>query len=1009
MNLAQHAVRRPVTTLTVFLCFIVVGIIASRLLPLEFFPDTDKPRISIEIPYPNSTPEEIERQITRPVEEVLATIGGIRRMTSNSSEDSADISLEFKWGARTGIKAAEAREKINGILDQLPSDLERFYVRKRSVVDMELLELRISSKRDLSNSYDLLEWRIRRRLERLRGVSRVTLDGVWKKEVRIQLNANRIIAHRVDLNHLAGTLRGANFIVTAGRITDGNRRFTVRPIGELKTPAQIGDIIVGANNLKLKDIAEISYQQPPLNYSRHLNRKFSAGIEVYKEQGANLVEVGNRVKAELEKIKKDPKLEGVELYFMEDMAEGVVSSLEELLKSGLLGGLLAIVVLFFFLRQWGSTLIVALSVPFSILVTLGFLYFLGLYLNILSMLGLLIAVGMLVDNSVVVTENIYRHQKLNPGSSNGVVDAVKEVKLAITAGTLTTAIVFLPNIVSVTFIIGFYLKHVSIAFCISLAASLLIAQTVVPMLVTKMKLAPPKVKKETLVDRLALRYKGILDWLLHHRKTSVAIVLASLFSIMIPMQFVNSDMFPDQDDRRLRLHFNINDTYTLERVEVMVDKIEEYLFAHKEKFEIESVYTYFQPDYGQSTILLKKGKEADKSQDQIQREIRDGLPSFAIGSPGFKRVSFSSGDTLRIRLTGSSTEKLSRIARQVSWRLARIPGFKSVQSESTVGKKEVLVVINRERARRLGFSPRQVADAVSVAMRGVRLRPIQDQYGEITVRVEFQKADKQTREHLGNLTLFGPDNQPVKLAVLADLKLRQGPRSIRRENRETTIGVTMDLEDITINQARGKIGGALKDYNFPNGYSWDYGRSFDFEQKTVNTMMINTLLALALIYLVMASLFESLLFPGAIWFSIIYAVIGVWWFFFFTGTTFTMMAWIGILVLIGVVVNNGIVLIDYINQLRDRGVSRTEAIRQAGFHRIRPILMTAGTTVMSLIPLCFSTTQIGGGGPPYFPMARAIVGGLTFSTFVTLFILPTIYILLDDLRNWSRCIIKAAR
>ncbi|MCP5107599.1 MAG: efflux RND transporter permease subunit, partial [bacterium] len=993
VTITEHAINRPVTTMMIFLCFIVVGTIASRLLPLEFFPDADEPFINVEIPYPDSTPEEVEQQITRPVEEVLATISGIKRMRSDSRENSANIFVEFKWGTNTEIKAIEAREKIDSIRDQLPPDVERIRIGKFSTSDMVLLQLRISSKRDLSNAYDMLNRRVKRRLERIRGVSRVTLYGVDKKEVRIQLSANRITAHRVDLNHLARVLRTANFLVTAGKITDGNRRFTVRPMGEIKKPSQIEDLIVGDNNLKLKDIAKITFEQPEPLYGRHLNRKYAIGVDLYKETGANLVEVGTEVKEEIEKIKQDPKLEGVDIYFMDDMAEGVVSSLDELMKSGLIGGLLAIVVLFFFLRHWFSTFIVALSVPFSLLVTLAFMYFLGLSMNILSMLGLLVAVGMLVDNAVVVTENIYRHQKdVAPGGNGGIIGAVNEVSLAITAGTLTTAIVFLPNIVASSNIITFYLKYVSLSFCIALAASLVIAKTVVPLLATKVKASPLSRinKKKTVIDRAASRYERTLDWLLRHRKTSVAIILVCLFGVIIPASVVKNDMFPEQRDRRLRLFFKINDTYTLEKVETVVDKVEEYLFANKEKFEIESVYTFYQSNFASSTIILTRGDKASKSQEQIQDEIREKLPLLAMAAPSFeRRSSAGTNEALRIQVIGPSTERLTVLSHQVADVLEKVPGFKTVRSDAVVGKKEVLVTVNRERAKKQGFSPRQVADSISVAIRGVNLRPIQDEGGETRVRVEFREEDKQTREQLRDLVLFSRGNEPVKLAAVADFKVRQGPSGIRRENRTTTMGVSIDLKDLTVNEAKDKISDALKDFNFPAGYSWNYGRSFNFEDETMKLMMINTLLALALIYFVMASLFESLMLPGAVWVSIIFAIIGVWWFFMFTGTTFTFMSWVGVLVLIGVVVNNGIVLIDYINQLRQRGVSRHEAIVQAGHHRLRPILMTAGTTIFSLIPLCFSTTQIGGGGPPYFPMARAIVGGLAFSTLVTLFILPT--------------------
>ncbi len=1008
MKITDFSLRRPVMTLMIFLSFVVIGLISSRLLPLEFFPELDAPYVSVYIPYPNSTPEEVEREITRPVEEILATISDVKRMGSTSSENSSNIFLEFEWGIDTDVKTIETKERIESIRSQLPLDVERISIQKFNTADMPILIMRISSKRDLSNSYDMLNRLLKRRIERIRGISKVEMYGVEKKQILIQLLADRIIAHQIDLNRLSQVLRNSNFMVTAGRITDSNRRFTVRPMGEISTVDEINNLIVGDNGLKLRDIAHVSHEMPELDYGRHLNQTYAIGLNVFKESGANIVDVGRSVKETITEISKDPRMEGISLYLMDDLSEGIVSSLNELLKAGLLGAALAIIVLFLFLRQWSTTFIVVLAVPFSLLVTLAFMYFMNLSLNILSMLGLLLAVGMLVDNAVVVTENIYRYQKLNPSKKNTTISAVKEVALAITAGTSTTAIVFLPNIISSKNEIAIYIKHVALSLCVALGASLILAQTVVPLLASRIKTSPLNQKKRW-IDRLISRYKKILSWLLKHRKTSVGILLLTLFSIAIPIKFVKSDMFPEQEQRRLYLEYNINDTYTVERVEEAVDKVEDYLFANKDKFEIESVYSYYTPNYSLSTIILKEGREAKKSQKTISEEIVSGLPEITVGNVSFeRRRSGGSTDDLNIYLVGSSTEQLVNLSHEVAWTLGKIPGFKDVRSRASVGSKEVIVVVNRERAKKYGFSSQEVASNISVAMRGVNLRRMHDEEGEIEVKVEFQKEDKRNLEQLQNISLFGENNNPVKLSTLADFTVRQGPPNIRRENRITSLGIAINLEDLTVNEAKKKISKVLGQYNFPPGVSWNYGRSFDFEGEAVKTMLINTLLALALIYFVMASLFESLVFPGAVWTSIIFAVVGVWWFFLVTGTIFDLMAWMGVLILIGVVVNNGIVLIDHINQLRARGLSRYEAIVQAGGNRIRPILMTAGTTILSLVPLCFTTVAIGGNGPPYFPMARAIVGGLAFSTLVTLIILPEIYLLLDDLRQWSRRVLSSA-
>jgi len=924
MKITEFSLRRPVMTLMIFLSFVVIGLISSKLLPLEFFPELDAPFVSINIPYPNSTPEEVEREITRPVEEILATISDVKRMVSNSSENAVNITLEFDWGIDTDVKAIETKERIESIRNQLPLDVERISTQKFNTSDMPILIMRISSKRDLSNSYDMLNRLLKRRIERIRGVSKVEMYGVEKQQILIQLLADRIIAHQIDLNHLSQILQNSNFMVTAGRITDANRRLMVRPMGEISTVDEINNLIVGDNGLKLRDIANVSHEMPELDYGRHLNQTYAIGLNVFKESGANIVEVGERVKGTIAEISKDPRMEGISLYLMDDFSEGIVSSLNELLKAGLFGAALAIIVLFLFLRQWTTTFIVVLAVPFSLLVTLAFMYFMNLSLNILSMLGLLLAVGMLVDNAVVVTENIYRYQKLNPGKKNTTISAVKEVALAITAGTSTTAIVFLPNIISTRNEITIYLKHIALSFCIALGASLILAQTVVPLLASRIKSSPLN-KKKRRIDRIISRYKRILSWLLKHRKASVGILLLTLFSIAIPIKFVKSDMFPDQEGRRLYLEYNINDNYTVGRVEEAINKVEDYLFANQDRFEIESVYSFYQGNYGLSTIILKKGREAKKSQNSISDEIISGVPEITVGNPSFERTrSGGSTDDLNIYLVGSSTEQLIKLSHEVAWVLGKTPGFINVRSRASVGSKEIIVVVNRERAKKYGFSPQEVASNIAVAMRGVNLRRMHDEEGEIEVRVEFQKEDKRNLEQLQNINLFGENNNPIKLS-----------------NRITSLGIAIDLKDITVNEAKGKISKVLAQYDFPPGVSWSYGQSFDFEGEAANTMLINTLLALALIYFVMASLFESLVFPGAIWFSIIFAIVGVWWFFLLTGTTFSIMAWIGVLILIGVVVNNGIVLIDHINQLRAQGLSRYEAIVQAGGNRIRPILMTA--------------------------------------------------------------------
>ncbi len=1009
MNITEISLKRPITTFMVFVCFIVIGLIATRLLPVAFLPEFDVPGVFIEIPYPGSTPEEVERTITQPAEEVLGTIAGIKQMISDSDENGANIRLELKWGTNAAVKALEVREKLDGIRDQFPEDLERTFVRKFSSSDFPILTLRLSSERNLATAYDMLNRNLKRRIGRLDGVSRVDMYGVEKQEILIELLVDRLTAHHVNITRLADILGRSNFSVMAGKITDSNRRFSVRPMGEFTSLSDIENLIINDQNLRLKDIAQITYGQPTLDYGRHLDRRYAIGVDVFKEAGANTVGVTKTILEEIDRVEKLPEMQGIILYEMDNQADGIISSLMELLKSGMLGAMLAVVVLFFFLRQMRATIIVSLAVPFSLFVTLAFMYFLGLSLNIITMMALMLSIGMLVDNAVVVTESIYRFKQFTEDIDSMITKGVKNVGLAITAGTMTTGIVFLPNILNPQDEISMYLKHVGVTIVIALGASLFIALSIIPLLARKVNLYDMTSKK-TVIDKLIVIHHRFLKWLLLHRKTSTLVVVLLLVSIAIPIKFVKKDLFPPQEDREIRLRYNVDGKYRLENVVAAVDRIEDYLFENQEKFEIESIYSYYQTDYAMSTIILREKEDATKSLEQIKEEIRADLPKLAIADPSFEMNRTSgSGEGVNVQIEGKSSSQLASLADDVEWVLSNVDGLIDVRSEADLGEEEVHVVVDRDRAGQYGFSAQDVAATVTIALRGQRLRSYRTGEGEVDMRVKLQKEDQRSLDDLKNLPIFNQNGQSVRLATLANFSIKKGPQNVHRENRKTMIDISADVDGITVDEAKEKIRIVMDRYNFPPGYSWSFGRTFSYEDETGKTMMLNTILALLLIYLVMAALFESLIYPAAIWSSIIYAIVGVWWFFLITGTTFSLMAWIGILILMGVVVNNGIVLIDHVNQLRAEGMPRNEAILQGGKDRLRPILMTAGTTILGLTPLCFGTTLIGGGGPPYFPMARAIVGGLAFSTVVTLIVLPSIYIMLDDLRSWSLRILAKSK
>ncbi|MFP5357025.1 MAG: efflux RND transporter permease subunit [Gammaproteobacteria bacterium] len=1011
MTLTALALRRPVTVCMFFACWVVVGLLASQRLPLERLPDIEFPGLFVELPYRNATPEDVERHITRPVEEALATLPGIQRMNSESRDTGAGVFVQFDWGDDLAARGVEARDRIDSIRQSLPADLERVRVRKFSAGDEPMMTYRLSSDaRDLGASFDLLNRNLKRRLERLEGVSRVDLYGVEQKQVRIELNAERVAAHRVDLLGLAKTLGAANFALSAGDLTQDGTRYYVKPEGRLDSLEAIRAFVIGPGGLRLGDIAEVVFADPVLAYGRHLNRQYAVGVSIFKETGANLVDVAQRVEAEVSAIRELPEMSGVNLYLMDDQATDVKRSLEELIEAGLVGALLSILVLYLFLRDLKMTLIVTASVPLSLTITLAAMYFFGFSLNILTLMGLMLAVGMLVDNAVVVTESIFTERAHYPDDpAAATLAGVRGVGLAVTAGTLTTAIVFLPNIFGEQNNITVFLSHVALTICVSLLASLLVAVTLIPQLTTRMRVAAVTAGSDW-VHALARAHGRLLRWTFGHRWLAALIVIAVLCSVVVPAGLVKADMFPQSEGNRLFLRYNINNVYAVAKVEEAVDTIENYLYDRLDEFEIESVYSYFDQGRAESSILLRPEAQRSKSTAEIRELIRKDLPRLAIGEPSFDANRSGAEGKLSVQIYGETSTRLRAVAQEALAILRQLPDLTDVRIVAEAEDWEVQVRVERERARQLGFSSQQVAEVVAGAMRGTELRPFRTATGEAPMLLQFRREDRANLDALSALPLLSPQGNTVSLGTVARLGIADVPGTIRREDRRTSLNIEFNTrEGVTAEDAKKSLERVLGQMQFPAGYGWGYGRAFDNEQESMQVMVVNMLLALALIYLVMAALFESTLMPAAIVTGIGFSFIGVYWFFLLTGTSFSFMAMIGMLILMGIVVNNGIVLIDHVTHLRGQGLSREEALLQGSRDRLRPILMTAGTTVLGMVPLALSQTTIGGGGPPYYPMARAIIGGLTFSTVISLWLLPVIYVWLDDLHQWARRVLARAR
>ncbi len=1007
MRHTRIALQRPVTTIMIALAVLAVGVISTKLLRLEAMPDITFPGMQVIIPFPGSTPEEMEELVVRPVEEAISTLSGIEEIRATAGSDEARFIVLFDWDRDPETAAFEVRTKIDSIRSELPAAADRVLMFSFSASDEPVTVIRIASDQDLTDQYDTLEKFLKRPIERLDGVARVELQGVEPRELRVLVDPDRIAAYGVDVQELRALLVRANFSVSAGQLTENGQRFTVRPIGEFRSATDVRNLLV-RSGVRLSDVAQVELVAPELGVGRRMDGRPAVGIDVFKSTQANVVDVADRVLEAVEEARKAPQLQGVEILVVGNQADSIRQSLRELRNAGLVGAVLSFFMLLLFLRHVPTTVIVSLAVPASLLVTLGAMYFMGFTLNILTMMGMLLAIGMLVDNSVVITESVFRHRQLMPGRPfEATIAGVREVGVATLAGTFSTIIVFLPLVFGEKNQMSIFLVHVAVPIVVAMLASLVVAQTLIPMLAARMP-PPPPVSSTSLFGRLQRRYTATLEWAMEHPKTMALVTILLLVSPvpLFALKLAKVDPFPQEASRTLMLIYHINGSYPMERVEQAVQRVEAYIEANKQEFDVDTYYSFWVSDQASTRLYLKPKEEATVPAAEVMKRVMADMPEIIIGKPSFQFDQGAGGaSAFTLQLSGESTERLATISQEVARRLSTVPGLEAVRSEAGTGEEEVQVIVDRDRASLLGLTTEQIALTVTGAMRGDRLPELRTTDREVTMRLAFRESDRQSVEDLAKVPVMLPDGTRTELGAVAEFEVHPSDREIQRVNRLTTVTVTANLaKGTTMEDARKRVEPVMKDYALPPGYSWKFGRGFEENDKAVQTMAQNMILAVVLIFLVMAALFESTLYPLSIITSILFAIVGSIWFLALTGTTITMMAMIGFMILIGVVVNIGIVLIAHVIDLREAGLARRDAILQAGRDRLRPILMTTLTTLLGMLPLAVGDAQIGGGGegPAYYPMARAIMGGLGFSALVSLLIVPMFYVWFDDLNEWRR-------
>jgi len=1010
MSLPDLAVRRPITTAMALLSVLLFGGIAFSRLPLAYLPEVDVPFIGVQIPYPNTNPAQVEREIVKPAEEILATLSGIKRMRATADADGAFVALELDWGEELDVARMQVSEKMDQLEPQLPDGAGDVLIFSFSTSDIPVVQGRISAQGvDLSAHYELIEARILNRLRRIPGVARVDLDGVRPRQVFIDLELDKVLAHGVDVGALIQRLRANAANLVLGEVTDGGLRYAARAVGGYASMSELERLEIGDRGLKLADVATVSLEEPPIAHGRHLNRQQAIAVTVFKESTANTVEVVRAVGAVISgEIDADPLLQGIDFFVWEDQAEQITSAIDGLRRAGLWGALLAVLVLYVFLRRLRATLIVSLSIPFSIVAACGVMYFLGKSLNILSMMGLMLGVGMLVDNAIVVLESIERRGREARDRRQAARDGASQVWLAVLASTATSLIVFLPLVVGAKTELSTWLAEIGITICLALSCSLISSLTLIPLVAARF-LATGRAQPNRGLAWLEARYATALAWTLAHRAATFALLLAVAAVGFAPFVtgLIETGMFSADVNERLFLRYDFADFVYKSQAEAVVDRVEEYLASRQQELGIASIYSFYAADRAETTLTLARRDLGDRAFGALREEIRSGLPAIPGVRLRFEEDEDDGGSTsFSLSLYGQDSAALAAIAAEAERRLTTVAGVADLTTSLAHAQREIEVRVDRRRAARLGLTAEDVSQAIGFTLGAVRLPRWNDGRREVDASLALRLEDRENLADLKEIPLRAVGGRPVRLGDVARFVVVDKPQQIERENRKVRVAVRATYEGDDWPGTRREIEGLMSTLHLPGGYSWSWSSRI-LEQDTQDQQMgVNMLLALVLVYLVMASLFESLVQPFAILFAILFALPGAGWALALTGTPFNLMAQIGLLILMGIVVNNGIVLLDHLNQLRRSGVERHAAVLAAGRDRLRAILMTASTTIVGLLPLAVGGSQVG--GLFYYPLAITVIGGLASSAVLTLLALPSVNLGVESLADWGRSLWAAS-
>jgi hydrophobic/amphiphilic exporter-1 (mainly G- bacteria), HAE1 family len=1009
VKLSDFSIRHPVTIVMIVLLALLLGGVSLTRLAIDLLPEMNFPVAAVITSYEGAGPQEIENLITRPLEETMGTVNNVRSITSSSSSGSSIVIVEFNWGADMNFTTLEMREKVDMIRRFLPSDASSPLVFKFDPSVMPVMQLGVGGTQDIAAVKKYADDVLKARLERLDGVASVTVSGGLDRAILINLQPDTLVAYGLAPAQIAQALMAQNLNLPGGTIEDGRTDLLIRTVGEFRSIEDIANIPIASPQgfiVRLGDMAEIKddYRDPA--QVNLLNGEPAVAMAVQKQTDANPVQVARLVQQELRVLQSENP--DISFTTIMDQSIFVERSIGVLGRSAINGAFLAIIVLFLFLRSFRSTLIIGLAIPISVITTFVLVHFAGLTLNMLSLGGLALGVGMLVDNAIVVLESIFRFRQDGYGATEAARLGSQGVGKAITASTLTTVVVFLP----VVYVEGFasiVFKEMALTVIFALLMSLLVSLTLIPMLASRLMARPLRQQQveKGMIARLTARYQRALAWALKRRKLSVlAGVLVMLFGLVL-IPFLGTEFLPTVDQSRLTVDIRLpvgsrltETRQTTAEVTRLVEALPELetIFTTMGGAGVGTLSSSAQPHRARLDVKIVNRADRNRRTADVVEELREKLKQVPGARISVAEVDMFMGggfgsDPIVVKLKGDNLDILRDLADQAVTRIESVPGTREVSSSFTAGRPELQVVIDKDKAITYGMTVYQAAAAVRANISGqvaTRYRLAGD---EIDVLVQLEPETMETVEDLKWMPVVTPLGSTIPLNDIASFRYEQGPVSIAREDQSRVVDVRVGVFGRDLGSVNADVAAQMNEINLPRGYTIEYGGQNQEMWDAFGDLFFAFGLAIVLVYMVMASQFESLVYPLTIMFSVPFALVGVVGSLVITGRTINIPSVIGIIMLAGIVVNNAIVLVDYINQLRDQGEERLSAIITAGGTRLRPILMTTLTTVLGLFPMSLG---FGDGSELLAPLATVVIGGLLFSTLLTLFFIPVLYSLLDD-------------